>query len=366
MPGLCDAIAGCGLDVVLASQNLANDNISNLIMPSNTSINTHLINAIRIFRNTYSFKYHQKLTSLIKDHKCDIIHSHGLWLQCNRHAAICARNLNIPHIISTRGMLEPWAFAHNFWKKRPLWFIWQKRALQEASAFCATSKQEAEGIRSLGFSQPIAIIPNGINLSYCNHLSLHNNCNKFALFLSRIHPKKGLIDLVDAWAKIRPLGWQVVIAGPDENGHQAEVQRRINELGVKDVFKFIGSVDGAEKGNLYRSANLFILPTHSENFGIVIAEALASGTPVITTKGTPWEGLLTHKCGWWIDIGVQPLANTIQQAINLSDAERAEMGARGKRYVLDEFSWEAIGQKMVAFYDWILKGGTPPDHVLTL
>ena len=362
--GLCDALAILGQNVILVAQKNINEFDSDLVLPRNSHVVKILFNSIRKFRITYTLGYKNKLSKIVTNNRHSIIHNHGLWLQCNHQSAIIAREYNIPYIISPRGMMEPWAFAYNAWKKKIVWWLWQKQALLNATAFCATSAQEAESIRSLGFKQPIAIIPNGVDLPPL-HLRQNQEPStiRYALYLSRIHPKKGLLNLVKAWSQVIPEGWKVIIAGPDENGHQQEVQREITAAGLNDIFEFIGSVEGERKTQLFRDASLFILPTYSENFGIVVAEALASGTPVITTKGTPWEGLVTHNCGWWVDIGVDPLAVAVSQATSLSDAERNAMGQRGHEYVVSEFSWDGIGKMMVAFYDWILNGGTPPDCV---
>jgi glycosyltransferase involved in cell wall biosynthesis len=113
-------------------------------------------------------------------------------------------------------------------------------------------------------------------------------------------------------------------------------------------------VDGQQKWELYRRADLFILPSHSENFGMVVAEALACGLPVITTKGTPWEALTQHRCGWWVDVGVEPLADALRAAMALDDAERCEMGSRGRRLVEHEYTWSIVAKQMVSVYRWVL------------
>lgn len=133
---------------------------------------------------------------------------------------------------------------------------------------------------------------------------------------------------------------------------------------MTDTFKFIGSVADKDKWKLYRRADLFVLPTHSENFGIVVAEALASGLPVITTKGAPWAELEKHQCGWWVDIGVEPLAKALNQAINLSPEERQTMGQCGRQLIEQNYSWDKIGKEMLAVYEWILGGDNQPDCVI--
>ena len=183
-----------------------------------------------------------------------------------------------------------------------------------------------------------------------------------ALFLSRIHPVKGLLELVDAWGQVRPAGWRMVITGPDEGGHRAVVDARVLAQGLAADFAFIGAVDGAKKTALYRSADLFILPSFSENFGVVVAEALTHGLPVLTTQGTPWQDLPAHGCGWWVPADARSLADALRQATSLTDAERQAMGEQGQDYVR-RYDWQAIARQMLAVYQWILGQGDRPSWV---
>ena len=185
---------------------------------------------------------------------------------------------------------------------------------------------------------------------------------RIALFLSRIQQKKGLINLLQAWAKVDREGWLLRLAGPDEGGHLREVLRAVRDLGLTERVQYVGSVSGEEKRRIYREADLFVLPTFSENFGVVVAEALSFGVPVITTKGAPWRDIETHGCGWWIDIGVEPLAGALSQAIALSDNERRLMGQRGREYIR-RYDWNDIADKTIAAYRWILGLGSQPDFV---
>ena len=129
-------------------------------------------------------------------------------------------------------------------------------------------------------------------------------------------------------------------------------------------FDFVGSVDGAEKAALYHSADLFVLPTFSENFGVVIAEALACGLPVITTKGAPWQGLETHLCGWWVDVGVEPLVDALQRAFRTPDSELKAMGERGRVYAENSFAWPKIAEQTLDVYRWVLGQGEKPNCVV--
>ena len=244
-----------------------------------------------------------------------LVHDHGLWLPTNHASARAAARASVPFVVSTRGMLTEWALRFNAGKKRAAWALYQRRDLQSARLFHATAEEEVEDIRRAGLRQPVALIPNGVELPDRAREAPTGTVRK-ALFLSRVHPKKGLINLVRAWAEVRPEGWELVLAGPDEGGHRAEVEHVIRALGLEGV-RWTGEVDDRAKWDLYYGADLFVLPTFSENFGIVVAEALAAGIPAITTTGAPWGVLEERGCGWWIDTGVEPLVAALREATAL-------------------------------------------------
>jgi glycosyltransferase involved in cell wall biosynthesis len=127
------------------------------------------------------------------------------------------------------------------------------------------------------------------------------------------------------------------------------------ELGVQRV-NFAGELLGELKADAYQRASVFVLPTRNENFGIAVAEALSHGAPAIVTKGAPWGGLQEHRCGWWVDFGVEPLVPALREAMSTAPSELYEMGQRGRRWMSQEFSWHAIGAQMEEVYDWILRG----------
>lgn len=259
-------------------------------------------------------------------------------------------------------MLEPWAVNHRAWKKRLAWWLYQRRDLQTARVLHATAAQEADNLRRLGLSQPIAVIPNGIDLpTGVEHRRLTEG-RRVALFLSRIHPVKGLLNLVEAWRLVRPAGWRLLIAGPDEDGHRAVVEQRIRAAGLTDDCEFVGPVEGQRKTELYRMAHLFVLPSFTENFGVVVAEALSYGLPVITSRGTPWADLESFGCGWWVETAPESLAVALRAAKDLSDEERVAMGERGRTYVR-RYNWDAIANETLSLYRWVLGQGERPPCV---
>ena len=189
---------------------------------------------------------------------------------------------------------------------------------------------------------------------------------KTVLFLSRLHPKKGIDYLLRVWARVSRNApeWQLVIAGPDELDHRAAMQSLASQLDLHNLV-WREAVYGDEKTLLYHSADLFVLPTHAENFGLVVAEALAHEVPVITTTNAPWDGLKRHCCGWWIDLSDEALAMALHEAMSMTDAERRAMGARGRAWMERDFAWPAIAAQMHELYAWVLGGGSPPSFVVT-
>ena len=311
-------------------------------------------------------KTFSKTMSLIDN--ISAFHIHGLWRNTSRLPSNYARRHGLPYVISPRGMLEPWAMAHKPIRKQLAMMLYQRRILAGANCLHATSTTEAMNLRAAGWTNKIVVIPNGTEFpdTTSEEISPSVDRQRTMLFMSRIHPVKGLPMLVDAWARVRPPGWRCQIVGPDAAGHLADVRERCRRNNVVSDFEFLGPVDGNQKWNLLRSSDLLVLPSHSENFGIVVAESLACGTPVIATRGTPWKSLAEHRCGWWIEGNTEALGGAIAEATALSDAERQSMGRRGYQFSRKEFAWDQIGRKMVSLYDWILGNAVAPalfpDH----
>jgi glycosyltransferase involved in cell wall biosynthesis len=163
---------------------------------------------------------------------------------------------------------------------------------------------------------------------------------------------------------VRKGKWILTIAGPDEDAHWAVVQKEAQKLGMENLIEYVGPVETSKKWDLYRSSSLFILPTYSENFGLVIAEALGCGVPVITTHGTPWEELNSHHCGWWYAIGQKELESTLRQALMTPDRKLNEMGARGRKLVQRKYEWPSIGHQLKETYEWLLEKGSKPLFVM--
>lgn len=289
----------------------------------------------------------------------DVVHVNGVWSFLPTLGCLIARLRHKPLVVAPHGMLEPWSLAKKRLKKKLGLWLYQGRVLRMASVLQATAASEATNIRDLGLGNPVAVIANGVQIpAIKGSLARLKGKARRLLFLSRIHPKKGVLELVRAVAALRTIigdgHWIVTVAGPDEGGHLAEVQAEAQRLGVLSFFEFPGSVEDEEKWSLYRSADLFVLPTYSENFGLVIAEALGCGVPVVTTQGAPWSELESHHCGWWHPIGQKNLEAALKEALLCPPRTLKAMGGRGRKLVQKRYGWDLVVAQLEQLYLWVL------------
>jgi glycosyltransferase involved in cell wall biosynthesis len=283
----------------------------------------------------------------------DVVHNHGLWLMPNVDAANAARRARVPLVLSPRGMLSPEALAFSRPHKAAFWWLLQGPSLRDLACVHATSAAEADEVRAFGITAPIVIVPNGVDLPDFARLGprqVHGPST--VLYLGRLHPKKSLDVLIAAWAGV-PLnmrgGWRLRIVGPSEDGYDRRLLKLIQQHRLENV-SIEEPLWGDAKLAAYRAADIFVLPTLNENFGLTVAEALACETPVISTRGAPWSGLLRERCGWWCEHGVRAIAEALQQAMATPPAERRLMGERGRRWMAVEFSWEACASRLLDVY----------------
>lgn len=305
----------------------------------------------------------------------DVVHVHNLWDPWLHLWAQAARKVEMKVVWSPHGTLTPWAMHYKWLKKKVAWMLYQRRDLQEAAALHVTVSNEEDDVRRLGLKNPVIVAPLGVRMRTAtvespisrsdwvyrageildNSFSSEFGGGHTLLFVSRIHRKKGLLNLVNAFSnlgetiKIRQ-GWRLRIVGPDEEGHTTELRTLAEKEGVAERVDFVGPKYGVDLEKEYRNADCFILPSFSENFGSVVVEAMAAGLPVIASRGTPWQEIEERKCGWWVENDPETLARTIGEMMALTDDERREMGACGRKLVAEKYQWPVIGQKMADEY----------------
>lgn len=354
--------------------------ITNSNQKSNLNNNLSLKNLI-LYRSDISFFAPLKeknlnllLGKIFKEMKNNLIfHDNGIWLPSNNTICNFAIKNKVKLLISPHGMLEPWSLKYKKFKKSLAWNIYQKRNLRSADIIHACSEMEAENILKLNLKKPIAIIPNGIdqqiknyivNQVFCNGEKKDNYFFKNLLYIGRIHPKKGLINLLLATKDllIRE-NWRLTIAGFPELNHDIILNDFVKKNNLEDYVKILDPVSGKDLFDLYQSATYFILPSFSENFGLVVAEALNFGIPVIATKGTPWEILEKTNSGWWVQPKVQEIKKAINNAILLKESEYLIMSENAKK-LSENYNWEDISKRFLNLYIWMLGEGTKPDFVI--
>lgn len=305
-----------------------------------------------------------------------VVHQHALWKGVSRTTNIMRQKYGTPTVVAPHGSLEGWALKKSWWKKRIALALYEQENLQEASCLYACSNQEVDGFRDFGLNNPVAVIPNGIGNSWlesegCGSVFREkfniSESKRILLYLSRITPIKGLPMLMEALGSIRQQlsDWVVVVAGADEFGHLKEVQQAVTKFGLQHSVIFPGMLKDQIKRDAYDAADVFVLPTLREAAPVVVLEALAIGIPVITTKGAPWEDLVTHNCGWWSDLSGDSLALALQDAMDRSSTELKEMGARGRELVATRYTWKKSAQMTIELYEWLLGRRERPEFVTT-
>lgn len=283
----------------------------------------------------------------------DVIHSHALWLLTLRYAYDAARRRRVPLVISPRGMMSGWAWQHRRWRKRLAgWFV-HPGAMTAAAGWHATSEEEANDIRGLGFRQPICVAPNGVELPTPADLMAARTAwladfpqlasRRVALFYSRFHRKKRLRELIDLWLSTAPADWVLLVAGVPEEYSLADVQGWCAAAPERVVV-----ADGRTRPPPFAVAELFLLPSHSENFGLVVAEALAAHVPAIVTDTTPWTALATHEAG--ACVAWENYATALRSALAESPDVLAACGGRGRAWVAQEFTWQGAAARLLDFY----------------
>ncbi len=299
----------------------------------------------------------------------EVVHVHGLWRLHYLQAARFARRSGLPVLVSVHGMLHDLALQEKPVPKRIARWLYQDDLLRHARCLHVTAKKEADEIRRLGFEGPFAVIPWGVDVPPGDRSGTFSAASivepTTVLYLGRLTPSKGLEVLLRVWARIadRFPNARLVVAGSGPESYRDALAALASDLGVSRSVEWRGPVDGDARERVFREATLLVLPSSYENFGLVVAEALVRGVPAIATHGSPWSSLIEQSCGWWIPVGVDPLADALAEALGRPADDLRAMGERGRRFARANFAWDTTARAMRALYDWLLGHGPAPSFV---
>lgn len=294
-----------------------------------------------------------KLFDIIKP---DLVHVNCCWMPACAFVQKMAQKHNIKVVLTPHGMLEPWIIKRHYWtRKFPALLLYQKSAIKKADCLQATAESEKQNLLKLGYNSNIKIVKLGIDAESIIMKTSWKKSKKL-LFLSRVHVKKGINYLIEAVDILREdlQGYKILVAGEGDADYIIYLKQQIADKGLQEIIQLIGGVYGDKKWELFQTSDFFVLPTNSENFGLAIAESLASGTPVITTVGTPWNDLNSSNSGAWIEIGTQPLVDTLRRFLSLTDEDLEAMGKNGRKLIETKYSAKVMAEEMMEVYQSIV------------
>jgi poly(glycerol-phosphate) alpha-glucosyltransferase len=363
-----------------------------------------------VFAKPRSFGYARGFLSKLNQYSPDLVHTYGIWQYTSIATTKYCSRFRVPYMISPHGMLDPWAVNHHRWRKAIAYAMYEHQHLRGAACLRALCESEASSMRKLGLRNPIAVIPNGIDLpdEGTNQIAIQQNpfsCvnrnddpRKILLYLGRIHPKKGLVNLLNAWkimlSKTRTARrheWILAIAGWDQGGHESDLKRLASDLEISwtdnrdgqgdthgleaetaaqerrppssgnrkaPSVVFMGPQFGMDKASCYANCDAFVLPSFSEGLPMVILEAWAYGKPVIMTPECNLPEGFAANAALRVETNTQNIAQCLSSLTEMDEEELQSIGNYGRDLVVQRFTWSSIANQLKTTYDWMI-GGTP-------
>lgn len=311
-----------------------------------------------------SFRYSSGLERAVLSSTADLLHMHALWTHNSVIVNKWAHRTKRPYLITPNGMLDPWAVRNSGWKKKIALALFERQCLQNAACIQVFSQGEYESVRQFGLKNPICIIPNGVGLPPALEQSsppweVPPN-RKVLLYLGRLHPKKGLINLLNAWNQLNPSSWTLAIAGWDQAGHEAELKK----LALQDSVIFLGPRFGNDKTACYHHCDAFILPSFSEGLPIVVLEAWSHAKPVLMTPECNLPSGFQSNAALCIQANVDSIAAGLQKLMAMSNSDLEAMGQNGLALAQNQFTWPKIATDLRSVYAWMLNAGPKPSCVV--
>ncbi|MCS4122715.1 glycosyltransferase [Salinibacter ruber] len=317
-----------------------------------------------------AFGYSPDLVNTLLGTDADLLHLHALWMYTTVAALQWRRATQRPHVVSVHGMLDSWAVNNAEWKKQIVGWLYEHRSLRQAACLHALNDEEYEAIRDYGLETPVCVVPNGVDLPGTApdrappwaETGVPEG-DRVLLFLGRLHPKKGLSELLAAWEKVEPNGWHLAIIGWDDGGHEAVLQDQATEAGLTDRVHFLGPRFGEEKGAAFHHADAFILPSHSEGLPMAVLEAWSYRLPVLMTPACNLSEGFRSGAALSIEPSAQGIADGLGRLLDRTFDEWREMGEKGRALVEQSYTWPQIARTMREVYRWVLGEGPRPDCV---
>jgi glycosyltransferase involved in cell wall biosynthesis len=267
---------------------------------------------------------------------------------------VCEKN-NKNFLISPHGSLENWSLNHKKYKKK-LGVLVLGKFFKRANSFFVTSIEESESVEKI-VGNSVNVVKHTLGVELRNiprNISSYENNN--ILFVSRLSKKKGVDILIKSFINIGKKNWQLTIVGPSEDLYFSELKKLVIAKNYAENINFLGPLQKNELNKLYKTASFFALPSHSENFGFVIAEALAMKLPVLTTTGTPWREINEYSCGYCIENGENNFEKYMRKMMHHSSGELKTMGENGYKLIKNSYTWSSATKNILNKYNEALIG----------
>jgi len=321
------------------------------------------------------FGYAPGFRRILNQYDGDLLHCHGPWMYPSIACRLWARRWNRPYITTVHGTLDDWALAQSRMKKRFALWAYADANLRDAACIHALTEQEVDSVRRLGYRNPIALVPNGIDIPIAQPARSRRWAEQFGcrgkvlLFLGRIHPKKGLLPLLkgfkqalDRQAELRH-EWSLVIAGWDDGGHEQRLREYIRDNALENSVFFAGPLYGIAKEEAYESSDWFVLPSYSEGMPMTILEAWAHGLPVAMSSQCNLQAAYAQEAG----IEMAPCPHGVEAALQkifaMPETESQLLGQSGRLFSEKHFSMQRVARDLVGVYDWVIGKAMMPACV---